>query len=85
MKNALITGSGGLIGSEAVKFFSEKGFNIIGIDNNMRRYFFGEEGDTDWNVQKLKKQIPNYVHHDVNIRDKEDNRMEAKERYNQNT
>lgn len=49
---ALITGSGGLIGSEAAKFFAEKGFEIVGIDNNMRSYFFGEEASTEWNQKK---------------------------------
>ena len=46
MSLALITGSSGLVGSESVKFFSEKGFDIIGIDNNLRKFFFGTEGST---------------------------------------
>ena len=69
MKKILITGSGGLIGSESVKFFAEKGFLIFGIDNNMRQYFFGKEGDTSWNVKNLKKTVPNYTHFDLDIRD----------------
>jgi CDP-paratose 2-epimerase len=48
-KNVLITGSAGLIGSEAVKYFAQKGFVIHGIDNNMREYFFGTEASTEWN------------------------------------
>ena len=68
---ALITGSAGLIGSESVRFFSEKGFEIVGIDNNMRQYFFGEEASTKWNNDLLKEKFPNYTHYDVDIRDNE--------------
>ena len=71
MKKVLITGSGGLIGSESVRFFSEKGFEIFGIDNNMRKYFFGEEASINWNIEKLKKEFVNYHHHNFDIRDKE--------------
>ncbi|MCX6213662.1 MAG: NAD-dependent epimerase, partial [Spirosoma sp.] len=49
MKIALVTGSAGLIGSEAVAFFADKFDLIIGIDNNMRQYFFGTDGSTEWN------------------------------------
>ncbi|HLZ15028.1 MAG TPA: NAD-dependent epimerase/dehydratase family protein [Candidatus Saccharimonadales bacterium] len=67
---ALVTGSAGLIGSEAVKFFAEKGFDIVGVDNNMRSYFFGEEASTDWNRQKLEKLLKNkYTHVKADIRD----------------
>ncbi|MDO8650410.1 MAG: NAD-dependent epimerase/dehydratase family protein [Candidatus Berkelbacteria bacterium] len=70
MMKALITGSAGLIGSEAAKFFAKKGFEIIGIDNNMRRYFFGEEASTDWNRQKLEEQLKgSYTHYAADIRD----------------
>jgi CDP-paratose 2-epimerase len=66
---ALITGSGGLIGSQAVKFFIEKGFTVHGIDNNMRAYFFGNEASTDWNIRKLKSSFKDkYVHHPLDIR-----------------
>ncbi len=51
---ALITGSAGLIGSEAALFFAEKGFDIVGVDNDMRSYFFGKEASTEWNRDKLK-------------------------------
>jgi CDP-paratose 2-epimerase len=71
MKQILITGSGGLIGSESVKFFSKLGFSVTGIDNDMRRYFFGEEASTGWNVSSLKNNIPSYHHISVDIRDKE--------------
>ena len=67
----LVTGSGGLIGSECVKFFSNKGFAVYGIDNDMRKYFFGEEASTNWNVENLKKTIPKYNHFSVDIRNKE--------------
>ena len=69
MEIALITGSAGLIGAESVRFFSEKGFKIIGIDNNMRRVFFGEEASTEWSRKKLESEIKNYVHYSEDIRD----------------
>lgn len=69
MKKALITGSAGLIGSEAVRFFSAKGFEVHGIDNNMRKYFFGADGDTGWMRKKLVKEQKQYIHHTVDIRD----------------
>jgi CDP-paratose 2-epimerase len=69
---ALVTGSGGLIGSEAAKFFAEKGFEIVGIDNDMRKYFFGDEASTDWNVKKVEDQLKaSYTHYKVDIRDNE--------------
>jgi len=49
----LVTGSAGLIGSEAVRFFCERGFKAIGIDNNMRKVFFGEDASTEWNRDRL--------------------------------
>lgn len=70
MKTALITGSGGLIGSEAAKFFAEQGFAVIGIDNDMRSYFFGKEASTDWNRQKIESQLQDqYIHYKADIRD----------------
>jgi CDP-paratose 2-epimerase len=67
---ALITGSAGLIGSESAKFFSNLGFQIIGIDNDMRKYYFGDEASTEWNRKilegKLKK---SYKHVSIDIRD----------------
>jgi CDP-paratose 2-epimerase len=68
-KCALVTGSGGLIGSEAVRFFAQKGFRIIGIDNDMRKVFFGANASTAWNIKKLKKEISGYRHFSVDIRD----------------
>lgn len=67
---ALVTGSGGLIGSEAAKFFAEKGFDIVGIDNNMRSYFFGDEASTEWNQKKVQDQLKSkYTHYKADIRD----------------
>lgn len=69
---ALVTGSGGLIGSEAAKFFAEKGFDIVGIDNNMRSYFFGDEASTEWNQKKVQDQLKSkYTHYTADIRDNE--------------
>ena len=56
----LITGSAGLIGSEAVEFFAKKKFKIIGIDNNYRKFFFGNSGSVGKRNQQLKKQYKNY-------------------------
>ena len=68
MKIALITGSCGLVGSESSLFFSKKGFQILGVDNNSRKSFFGPDGDTTWLKNKLKKQIKEYNHFSVDIR-----------------
>jgi CDP-paratose 2-epimerase len=68
MSVAIITGSAGLIGSESVEFFSSKFDTIIGIDNNMREYFFGEDGSTEWNKARLETTVFNYKHHEVDIR-----------------
>jgi CDP-paratose 2-epimerase len=71
MSVAIITGSAGLIGSEAVKFFSDKFDVIAGIDNNLRKYFFGEGGSNEWNQNRLREDHSNYRHHAVDIRDTE--------------
>lgn len=71
MEIALITGSAGLIGSESVRFFSEKGFKVIGIDNDMRKLFFGKEASTDWSRKKLEDEIPGYTHNSIDIRDED--------------
>lgn len=69
-KTILVTGSAGLIGSESVKFFCNKEFKIVGIDNNYREYFFGKDAGTDWNRQLLEKKYPKqYNHHSIDIRD----------------
>ena len=69
MAKIVITGSAGLIGSESSRFFSKKGFDIIGIDNDMRAEFFGKEASTAWNLASLKKELPNYIHASEDIRD----------------
>src|ERR1700754_5233196 len=69
MSVAIITGSAGLIGSESVEFFASRFDTIIGIDNNMRQYFFGAESSTEWNKSRLEKTVTNYVHHALDIRD----------------
>ena len=69
MKIALITGSGGLIGSEAVSFFADKFDIVAGVDNNLRQYFFGKDSSTEWNVKKLETVHSNYRHHQIDIRD----------------
>lgn len=66
---ALITGSAGLIGSEAARYFADKGLRIVGIDNDMRKYFFGAEASTTWNRKVLQKEIKNYTHQNLDIRD----------------
>jgi len=68
MSIAIITGSNGLVGSEAVNFFYEKGFDIVGIDNNLREFFFGKDGSTNWIKKKIKKNIRNYIHYNTDIR-----------------
>ena len=68
MKIALITGSCGLVGSESSVFFSKKGFKVIGVDNNLRKFFFGKDGDINWIKKKLKKELTNYIHYNIDIR-----------------
>lgn len=68
MKVAIITGSGGLIGSESVAFFSDKFDLVVGIDNNLRSYFFGESASTQWNVERIQSQYLNYKHYNCDIR-----------------
>lgn len=70
MKRVLITGSSGLIGSEAVRFFDQRGWEVHGVDNNMRREFFGSDGDTTWNLKRLREVTQRFSHHDLDIRDR---------------
>lgn len=72
MDIALITGSAGLIGSEAVCMFSRKGLCVVGIDNDMRRFFFGETASTERNLDLLKEQHPDYEHVSIDIRSTEE-------------
>lgn len=68
MNICIITGSSGLIGSEAVAFFSSKFDKIIGIDNNMRATFFGKDASTEWNTKRLLDTISNFEHNAIDIR-----------------
>ena len=68
MNICIITGSSGLIGSESVAFFAGKFDKIIGIDNNMRQVFFGENASTEWNTKKLIKEVSNFEHFAIDIR-----------------
>ena len=67
----LVTGSSGLIGSEVCSYFHGKGCEIHGVDNNQRAQFFGPQGDTRWNQQRLIEQLPKFTHHERDIRDRE--------------
>ncbi len=71
MNSLLITGSSGLIGSELVSYYAQAGWQVIGIDNNMRREFFGEQGDTSWNTRRLMEQYPNFKSFSLDIRNRE--------------
>ena len=65
-KTLLVTGSSGLIGSEVCAYFArELGYTIHGVDNNQRAVFFGPQGDTRWNQQRLTEGLPGFVHHEV--------------------
>ena len=68
MSIVIITGANGLVGSEAVSFFSKKRYTVIGIDNNLRKFFFGEDGSTSWIKRKIIRENKNYIHHNIDIR-----------------
>jgi len=69
MSVAIITGSAGLVGSEAVTYFASRGLEIAGIDNGMRAVFFGEDASTTWVRERLRREVRSYTHHDIDIRD----------------
>jgi CDP-paratose 2-epimerase len=70
-KILLVTGSSGLIGSEVCSYFArEKGYAVHGVDNNQRAVFFGAQGDTRWNQERLKRELPGFQHHELDIRDR---------------
>jgi CDP-paratose 2-epimerase len=69
-KKILITGSSGLVGSEVAVYFSLQGYAIHGVDNNQRAVFFGPQGDTRWNQQRLQKELNSFTHHELDIRDR---------------
>lgn len=70
MKTLIVTGSSGLIGSEVVTHFDALGWRVIGVDNNMRRDFFGERGDTRWNQRRLEATCAQFRHVELDIRDR---------------
>ena len=69
MSVVVVTGAAGLVGSEAVTFYARMGYDVVGIDNDMRAYFFGPEASTRWRSQQLQAEFPGYEHHDLDIRD----------------
>jgi CDP-paratose 2-epimerase len=71
MSVAIVTGSSGLIGSETAKFLDARGLHVVGIDNDMRRYFFGREASTDWNTRQLQTTLKHFEHHATDVRDAE--------------
>src|SRR3954469_15467585 len=72
MKKILVTGSSGLIGSEVSHYFTaELGYTVHGVDNNQRAVFFGPSGDTRWNQHRLERELKGFVHHELDIRDRD--------------
>jgi CDP-paratose 2-epimerase len=69
MRTVIITGSGGLVGSEAVRYYADRAEQVIGIDNDMRAAFFGPDASTAWQTHRLQQSLPNFRHADADIRD----------------
>ena len=67
MSVVIITGSSGLVGSESVEFFCKKGFDVVGIDNNLRNHFFGKDGSTIWVKKKLLNKHKNFKSNNIEI------------------
>jgi CDP-paratose 2-epimerase len=70
-RTAIVTGSSGLIGSETAEFLDKRGWKVHGVDNNMRRDFFGDAGDTRWNLDRLLSATTSFTHHDLDVRDRQ--------------
>ncbi len=70
-KTIIITGSAGLIGAEACRYFTAAGYVVVGIDNDLRASFFGKEASTAWAAERLKEELGSYSHRSIDIRDKE--------------
>jgi CDP-paratose 2-epimerase len=71
MRVALITGAGGLVGSEAVSFFHNRFDRVVGVDNDMRGKFFGPTASVAWMIERRSQQFARYDHRDVDIRDRD--------------
>ena len=71
MSVAVITGSAGLVGAATTRRIAREGFDVVGVDNDMRRQLFGDDGSTDWMRSGLERDLPSYTHHAVDIRDRE--------------
>ena len=71
MSGVLVTGSAGLIGAETVRFFAVEGFDVVGIDNDMRRVLFGDDASTAWSRERLEAEVKKYRHIDGDVRDRE--------------
>lgn len=71
MSVAIVTGSAGLIGSEMVAFLHEQGMDVVGVDNDMRAYFFGQEASTRWNTERLSSRLPRFTPLEIDVRDAE--------------
>ncbi|HEX4957470.1 MAG TPA: NAD-dependent epimerase/dehydratase family protein [Lacibacter sp.] len=71
LSKVIVTGAGGLIGSEVVRFLLNRNIDVIGIDNNMRADFFGDKGDTKWNIQQLEKEFPGFKNYAIDIRNRD--------------
>lgn len=69
LSTVVITGSSGLIGSESARFFHDQGFDIVGIDNDMRAYFFGKDASVGWNTDQLTRSLSRFRHYPIDIRD----------------
>src|SRR5271166_6147691 len=69
MSVIIVTGAGGLIGAEAVRRFAQAGHTVVGVDNDMRSYFFGPSASTKWSVAKLQADISGYCHYTLDVRD----------------
>src|SRR3954453_23005326 len=70
-RTAIVTGSSGLIGSEVVAFLDERGWAVQGVDNNMHADLFGAEGDTTWNLERLRRETRSFTHNATDIRDRD--------------
>lgn len=70
-RTILVTGSSGLIGSEVCAFFAQRGWQVHGVDNNQRAVFFGPQGDTRWNQERLQRSWAQFRHHELDIRDRQ--------------